>query len=151
MPPFCYYRILAKERDYGEGVMAYTGLQERATRSELTTDSHLSPTRVTSWTTEQRLYFAPFSILPRLTDTAREAMRDDEYSRDEAYTIFPGTSRKTDPTAFFRAVLSLPFLSLRLLCPNHLNQPAAPFPSPPSRPQKHFQIKTLKLVCSLSA
>lgn len=133
MPPFCYYRILAMERNDG-GELWHTLAHCRNERRVLnsTSDTQPSSTRVTSWTTEQRLFFALFcfaSILLRLTDTAREAMRDDEFFRDEAYTICPGTSRKPYPAAFFRAVLSLPFLSLRPLCPNIQTSPPLHFHS----------------------
>lgn len=155
MPPFCYYRILAMERDDG-GELCHTLVHCRNEQRVLnsTSDTQPSSTRLTSWTREQRLFFALFcfaSIWPRLTDTAREAMRDDEFFREEAYSISPGTSRTTDPTAFFRAVLSLPLHSLRPLCPNLQISAPLHFTFPSSHPQKHFQIKTLKFACSLSA
>ena len=127
--------------------MAYNGsLQERATRSELDIRHTTQLNKGDKLDHRAASVFCSYffaSILPRLTDMAREAMRDDEFFRDEAYTIARDTQENRS-----NSILSCSALSTLSLTPpplsKSLNRRATPFPFPSSHLQKHFQINSLK-------
>lgn len=86
----CYNCILAKERDDG-GQLWHTCY--RSERHILNSTSNIQPRsiRFTRGTIGRSLFsFSYFCRYSASTDTAQEAMRDDEFFRDEAYSFAPG-------------------------------------------------------------